>query len=91
MRSFSVIIGHFLGAVVLALGILWALTHVSVLPDHKLIVIMAALNILALNHLRWHRLSRKQDGVEATAKVNHLVITHYMILILFCGVLDFTP
>lgn len=90
MRSFSMIAGHLLGGLVLVLGILWIVTHISVLPDYKLIVILAAMNIMVLNHFRWYRLSRKPEGTDVTIKVNHLVLAHYMILILCCSMLDFT-
>ena len=89
MRSISMIIGHFLWGVVFILGFIWMVTHIAVLPDYKLIIVLAALNILVLNHMRWYRLSRKSEGTDITAKVNHLLVSHYMILVLVCGMLDF--
>lgn len=91
MRPFSMIAGHILGGVVLALGILWIVIHIAELPDYKLIAILAAMNIMVLNHLRWYRLSGHSEGTNVTAKVNQLVVSNYLILILFCGMLEFTP
>ena len=91
MRAFSIIAGHFLWGVVFILGFVWIVTHIAVLPDYKLIIILAAMNILVLNHIRWYRLSGKSEGTDITASVNHLFVSHYMVLLLICGMLDFRP
>jgi len=89
MRSFSVVVGHLLGVFVLILGILWMVTHIADMPDYKLIAVLAAMNILVLNHVRWWNFIKKSDNGNMSSKVNHIVVSSYMVLMLFYVMLDF--
>jgi hypothetical protein len=90
MRPLSTnIIGHFLGALVTLFGIWWLVINIAEMPDYKLIVVLAALNILVLNHFRWWNLGGKTDGGELWHKVDHIVVSNYMVLLLFLVMLDF--
>ena len=83
------IIGHFLGVLVTLFGIWWVVINITDMPDYKLIVILAALNILVLNHLRWWNLGRKIEGGELWRKADHIVVSNYMVMLLLWVMLDF--
>lgn len=83
------IIGHFLGALVMLFGIWWLAINIADMPDYRLIVIVAALNILALNHVRWWNLGKQTNGGELWRKADHIVVSNYMVMLLLWVMLDF--
>ncbi|MEJ2111738.1 MAG: hypothetical protein P8Z37_17880 [Acidobacteriota bacterium] len=90
MRPLSMIfVGHFLGILVTLFGAWWIVANISAIPEYKLVIVFAALNILVLNHVRWWRLGRRLDKNEMLGKVSHIVVSNYMVMMLFLVMLDF--
>jgi len=69
-------------------GIWWVMGNISGLPEYKLVAALAALTGLVLNHFRWWRLSSRSENREIIQKMNHLVISNYVVLLLICVLLD---
>jgi hypothetical protein len=90
MRSLSAVTGHLLAAIVVLFEIGWIVAHITGMPDYKLVVAVAAVNILAWNHFRWWRLGKKIDGRDLRDTVNHTVVSNYMVMLLFLVLLDFS-
>ena len=85
---FMLYVGHMTGFILIMLGLWWVAENISGLPDYKLVAALAALTGLAMNHFRWWRLCNRSDSREIIEKVNHLVISNYVVLLLIFMLLD---
>jgi len=85
---FMLYVGHITGFVIIMFGIWWVMGNISGLPEYKLVAALAALTGLVLNHFRWWRLSSRSENREIIQKMNHLVISNYVVLLLICVLLD---
>ena len=59
------------------------------MPDYKLVVALAAMTGLVFNHLRWRSLSKKVNDPDTLEKVNLLIVSNYLILLLVVVLADF--
>ncbi len=82
-------VGHTIGFILLMFGLWWLVENISGLPDYKLVAALAALTGLVMNHYRWWRLGNRIDNREIIQKVNYLVVSNYVILLLLFVLLDF--
>ena len=90
MRSrYLVWTGHFLGLVLISFGLWWLLGHISSMPDYKLVVEMAAITGLIFNHLRWWSLGKRVDDPDTSEKINLLMVSNYLVLLLLMVMVDF--
>jgi hypothetical protein len=80
--------GHFLGIVLISFGLWWIFGHISGLPDYKLVVALAAITGLLFNHLRWWSLGKSVDSPETSEKINLLVVSNYLVLLLLIVMMD---
>ena len=80
---------HLVGFVLIMLGLWWLVQNISGLPDYKLVAALAALTGLVINHFRWWRLCSRVDTREIIQKVNHIIVSNYVVILLLFGLLDF--
>ena len=80
---------HLVGFVLMILGLSWLASNISGMPDYKLVVALAALTVLAVNHFRWWRLCRISDDRETIRKVNHVIVANYLVMLLLFVLLNF--
>jgi chromate transport protein ChrA len=71
-----------LGLILLILAIWWLVAHISSLPDYKLIAALTAMTGFILNHCRWSSLGKKINDRDTLEKINALIASNYMILLL---------
>jgi chromate transport protein ChrA len=81
--------GHFLAAVLMTFGLWWLVKHISGLPDFKLVLALAAITGLVLNHLRWNGLGRKVKDPEVLEKITFLCVANYLVMLLVLVLVDF--
>jgi uncharacterized membrane protein len=81
--------GHSLGLVLVLFGLWWLLGHISGMPDYKLVVVLAALTGLVLNHIRWRSLGKNVNDPETFEKINLLMVSNYLILLFLVVLADF--
>ena len=79
---------NILGLVLLSLGIWWLTEHISGIPDYKLVAALAAMTGLVLNHCRWQSLGRKINDRDTLEKINVLIVSNYLILLLIFVLVD---
>jgi hypothetical protein len=84
-----VFVGHLLGGLLILLGLWWLVENMAALPDYKLVVALAAVTGLVLSHFRWWRLGRKIHDDGICVKVNYLIVSNYLIMLLGIVLLDF--
>ncbi|MBN2242270.1 MAG: hypothetical protein JW793_06230 [Acidobacteria bacterium] len=90
MASRSMIfVCHLVGFVLILAGLSWLALNISGMPDYRLVVALAALTVLVVNHFRWWRLCNILDDREALQKVNHVVIANYLVMLLLFVLLNF--
>jgi len=90
MRPHSMLFaGHLLGFISIMLGLWWLAGNLAGLQDYKLVIALAAVTGLVMNHFRWWRLGRKIQDMDALDKVNYLVVSNYLVMILLFVLLDF--
>ena len=84
MRPYpTLVMGHLLGVIVVLFGGWWLLANIAGLPGTMLTVVFAAVTIQILNQARWWNVGKKMDDSEVLAKVNHIVVSNYMVMVLF--------
>ena len=81
--------GHLLGCILTLSGLWWLLGNMTSLPDYKLVVALAAVTGLVLNHFRWWRLDSKVQDDDIRVKVNYLIVSNYLIMLLGFVLLNF--
>ena len=81
--------GHLLGFTLILTSIWWIFGNISVLPDYKLVIALVAITILVINHFRWWALCRRMENRDSLEKVNYFLVTHYLVIFLFLGLLGF--
>ena len=74
--------GHLAAVLLLAGGVWWLMGDASGMPDYKMVIALAAMTALVVNHLRWWNLSREIGDRNILEKVDLLVVANYMIFIL---------
>jgi len=75
-------VGRFLGILLAAFGVWWIVAHIADMPDSRLVVALAALTILVLNHVRWWRLGTKTGDGDIPEGVDHIVVSNYVVMLL---------
>ncbi|MBN2318971.1 MAG: hypothetical protein JXR49_07835 [Acidobacteria bacterium] len=80
---------HLVGFVLIMLGLWWLAENISGLPDYKLVAALAALTGLVVNHFRWWRLCCRVDNREIIQKVNHIIVSNYMVMLLLFVLMGF--
>lgn len=92
MRSNSMVfIGHLMGFILIFVGLWWLIGNIPELSDYKLVIALAAVTGLVLNHFRWWGLSRKVDDRDVLDKVNYLVVSNYLVMMLLFILSGFRP
>jgi hypothetical protein len=86
---YLVLTGHFLAFVLVSFGLRWLLGHISGMPDSKLVVSLAAMTGLVLNHLRWWSLGKRIDDPGTSERINLLMVSNYLVLLLVFVMVDF--
>ena len=80
---------HLVGFVLIIVGLWWLVLNISGLPDYKLVAALAAFTGLVINHFRWWRLCGHVDTTVIIQKVNYIVVSNYVVMLLLFGLLDF--
>lgn len=75
--------GHGFVLLLLGEGIRWLVGNIRGMPEFSLLLVLAAMTILVLNHFRWWALGKNVDDSATIAKVDTLVVANYCILVLF--------
>ena len=86
---YLVLTGHFLALVLVSFGLWWFLGHISGMPDYKLVIALAAMTGLIFNHLRWWSLGKRVDDPDTSEKINLLMVSNYLVLLLVFVMIDF--
>jgi hypothetical protein len=81
--------GHLFALILLADGVRWLAGNIRGLSDLNLLLALAAMTGLVLNHLRWWFLERQIDDRNALAKFDPLIVANYCILILVLQLFHF--
>ena len=87
MHKYALWTNHLLLLIVLTNGVRWLATQIHGLPEFNLLLSLAVMTGLVLNHIRWWKLSKGLEGKEVLEKVDLLVIGNYSILVLLLPVL----
>ena len=82
---------HLLGFFLILCGLWWLALNLAILPDYKLVVALAAVTGLVVNHFRWWFLGRRIEDRGTLAKVNYLIAANYLVMFLLLALLDFKP
>lgn len=80
---------HLVGIVLIAVGLWWLAVDISDMSDYKLVVALAALTGLVINHFRWWRLGVMADSPELIQKFNYIFVSNYLVLLLLFILLSF--
>jgi hypothetical protein len=86
--SYLVWTGHFLALVLVLFGFWWLSEHLSGMPYYKLAVALVAMTGLILNHFRWASFGGKVNDQETYEKINLLVVSNYLVLLLAFMLVD---
>jgi hypothetical protein len=90
MRPRSMLfVGHLTGFILIMSGLWWLLGNLSVLEDYRMIVALAALTGLVMNHFRWWHLGKNIEDRIVLVRVNYLVLSNYVVMLLLYVLLDF--
>ena len=81
--------GHFLAFVLVVFGFWWLGKHMPGMPGYKQVVAFVAMTGLILNHIRWAGFGRSVADQETCEKINLLVISNYLVLLLAFAMVDF--
>ena len=73
---------HLVGFALILSGLWWLAENISGMPDYRLVVALAALTGLVVNHFRWWRMSGRIDNREMIQKVNHVIVSNYLVMLL---------
>ena len=76
------LVSHLLGFLLILFGLWWIAGNMAALPDYKLIVALAAVTGLVLNHFRWWYWGKKVNDRDTLEKVNYLMATNYLVMLL---------
>jgi hypothetical protein len=74
--------GHLFMLILLGDGARWLFGSIRELSDLNLLLALAAMTGLVLNHLRWCFLDRQVDNKEILSKLDPLIVANYCIFIL---------
>ena len=75
--------GHLFVLLLLGQGIEWLTGNIRGLPEFRLLLVLAAMTCLVINHLRWWTFGNKVDDRTILARVDMIVVANYCILVLF--------
>ena len=73
--------GHVFVLLLLGEGIRWLVGNIRGMPEFNLLLVLAAMTGLVLNHFRWWNLGRKISDNATLAKIDGLVLANYCILV----------
>lgn len=74
--------GHIFVLILLADGVRWMLENMRALSDYRLLLAMAAMSGLILNHCRWWMLGNKMEDTQVLGKMDTLILSNYCIMVL---------
>ena len=80
---------HLVGVVLITVGLWWLAEDISAMPDYQLVVALAAMTGLIINHFRWWRLGIRADSPELIQKFNYIIVSNYLVLLLLFILLSF--
>jgi len=81
--------GHLFALILLGDGVRWLVGNMRDLSDLNLLIALAAMTGLVLNHCRWWLLSRQTDDKVIFAKIDLLMVANYCIFILVLQLVHF--
>ncbi len=81
--------GHVFVLILLGEGIRWLVGNIRGLPEFNLLLVLAAMTVLVLNHFHWWNLGKKIENDATLEKVDGLVLANYCILVFVFGLLSF--
>ena len=79
--------GHLLLLILLTNGIRWLACHIRDMSDLNMLLSLAVMTGLVLNHIRWWKLGNSLESGEVLEKVDLLVIGNYSVLVLLLPVI----
>jgi hypothetical protein len=79
--------GHLLLLILLTNGIRWLAGHIRGMSDLNMLLSLAVMTGLVLNHIRWWKLRNSLERGEVLEKLDLLVIGNYSILVLLLPVI----
>lgn len=74
--------GHVFLLILLADGVRWILENMRALSDYRLLLVMAAMTGLVLNHCRWWILGNRIEDKQFLDKIDPLILANYCIMVL---------
>lgn len=81
--------GHLFVLILLADGVQWLVGNVRGLSDYRLLLALAAMTGLILNHCRWWILGKRADNKEILDKIDPLILANYCIFVLVLQLFHF--
>ncbi len=88
-RRYIILTCNFLAFVVFAYGIWMLAVRIPGMPAYKLLSGLIALAGVAWNHFRWRKIARKISDADVAGRIDHLVVVHYLIILLVFMLVDF--
>jgi len=80
--------GHVFMLILLGDGVRWLIGNIRGLPEFSLVLVLGAMSLLVVNHIRWWSLGKTVDE-STTLKIDALIVANYCILVLLLGLVDF--
>lgn len=85
-HSWTVWTAHFCFFALLTWAFWWTARKLVGLPDYQVVVILAAMTGLAINHFRWWNLT-KSIAKETAERLNLIMLGSYLIMLLISSLL----
>jgi len=82
-------IGHLFVLILLADGVQWLVGNMRGLSDYRLLLALAAMTGLILNHCRWWILGNKEEDKHILDKIDPFIVANYCILVLVLQLFHF--
>ena len=80
--------GHLFVLILLGDGVRWLVGNIRGLPEFSLLLVLAAMSLLVVNHLRWWSMGKTVDE-NTSLKIDGLVMANYCILVLIIALVNF--
>ena len=80
--------GHLFVLILLGDGVRWLVGNIRGLPEFSLLLVLAAMSLLVVNHLRWWSMGKTVDE-KTSLKIDGLVMANYCILVLIVALVNF--
>ena len=79
--------GHLFVLILLGDGVRWLIGNIRGLPEFNLLLVLGAMSLLVVNHVRWWSLGKTADE-STTLKIDTLVVANYCVLILLVALVN---